>query len=151
MVRTKKIHEETLLRSGYEFVLENGFDAISVRKLAKYMGYSTKPIYDEFINLNNFKEALLNYVVTNVTNLILKDSISSTSAFAEEIYLFAATRPKEFTRFFLKDSKCKALIKKQLYIFFKEVIHDNKAKDIERNFDTFWYYTLGKATDIAYN
>lgn len=59
MARTKRIKAEQILDKAYEIVLADGLKAITARSLAKALRCSTQPIYLEFGNMANLKQAIL--------------------------------------------------------------------------------------------
>lgn len=59
MARTKRIKAEQILDKAYEMVLADGLKAITARSLAKALDCSTQPIYLEFGNMANLKQAIL--------------------------------------------------------------------------------------------
>lgn len=151
MVRTKKIYGDKLLQGGYDFVVENGFDKLTARKVTNGIGCSTQPLYHEFGNLDNYKNALLNYIVVHISATILEQCSTDSCSLTEAICRFSSTAPEEFIRLFLQDPTCKSCLKDDVYIHFKKTLTSKKSTDSEILFDNFWYYTLGKAADIAYS
>lgn len=59
MARKKTITKEQILKAAYEVVATEGFSRFTARNIAAKMGCSTQPIYLEFKNMNDLKEALL--------------------------------------------------------------------------------------------
>lgn len=151
MVRTKKIYGDKLLKGGYDFVVKNGFDKFTARRVMNYIGYSTQPLYHEFGSLDNYKETLLNYIVVHISATILEQCPTDSYSLTEAVCQFSSTAPEEFIRLFLQDSTCKSRLKDDVYIHFKKTLTSKKSADSEILFDNFWYYTLGKAADIAYS
>ncbi|QFP79151.1 TetR/AcrR family transcriptional regulator [Latilactobacillus graminis] len=59
MARTKQIRAEQILDKAYEMVLASGLKSITARSLAKALNCSTQPIYLEFGNMGQLKQAIL--------------------------------------------------------------------------------------------
>ncbi len=152
IVRTQKFHREDLLKGAYEVVVTEGFSQFKARKIAAKINCSTQPIYREFETIDDFKEAVCQYVVQTMNRFLFKQSISNLSELQKRIFLFAQKNPKAFQHFFLTESLCYQMLKKQFSSYFEELsAAENPDTSLASDFDTFWFTTLGKATLISNN
>lgn len=62
MARKKTITRTQILSAAYALVVEEGFKHFTARNIAKRMGCSTQPIYLEFKNMADLKQAVLNEI-----------------------------------------------------------------------------------------
>ncbi|MGX7133022.1 TetR/AcrR family transcriptional regulator [Enterococcus songbeiensis] len=138
MVRTKKIYRQHLLQGAFQLIVEQGFEQFHARNIAKKMACSTQPIYREFQTLQEYKQAAGTYILEKVEQAIQLSETTTLSELTENICSYAQQAPKEFQRFFLMDDCCRNEIKQVLRQHFQQLA---PAED----FETFWYYTLGKA------
>lgn len=58
MPAPKKITKEAILSAAAAVLREDGFDAVNARSVARRLGCSTQPIYLEFKNMEDLKDAL---------------------------------------------------------------------------------------------
>ena len=62
MARKKTITHDQILNAAYALVVEEGFKHFTARNIAKRMGCSTQPIYLEFTNMADLKQAVLDEI-----------------------------------------------------------------------------------------
>lgn len=60
MARKKTITKEQILAAAYEVAATEGFTRFTARNIANKMNCSTQPIYLEFKNMDDLRQALLN-------------------------------------------------------------------------------------------
>ncbi|WP_125704656.1 TetR/AcrR family transcriptional regulator [Lacticaseibacillus daqingensis] len=66
MARKKLITRDQILHAAYELVVEEGFKRFTARNIARRMGCSTQPIYLEFENMAELKQAVMNEIKTTL-------------------------------------------------------------------------------------
>jgi len=62
MARKKTITRDQILKAAYEVVATEGFTRFTARNIAAKMKCSTQPIYLEFKNMDDLKNALINQI-----------------------------------------------------------------------------------------
>ncbi|MFD1393287.1 TetR/AcrR family transcriptional regulator [Lacticaseibacillus jixianensis] len=62
MARKKTITRDQILSAAYALVVEEGFKHFTARNIARRMGCSTQPIYLEFTNMADLKQAVLDEI-----------------------------------------------------------------------------------------
>ena len=55
-----KFTKEIVVEAGYELMKKEGFQNVSVRKIANYLKCSTAPIYFNFRTIDELKEEIIN-------------------------------------------------------------------------------------------
>ena len=55
-----KFTKEIVVEAGYELMKKEGFQNVSVRKIANYLKCSTAPIYFNFRTVDELKEEIIN-------------------------------------------------------------------------------------------
>jgi AcrR family transcriptional regulator len=103
MVRTKKIFRKDILEGAYELVLAEGFEHFHARNVAKQLNCSTQPIYREFSNLTELKDALIEKITENYRQFLATVDIYAPVDVPKALQRYAAARPKEFIRFFIEE------------------------------------------------
>lgn len=62
MARKKTITKDHILNAAYEIVATEGFSRFTARNIASKMKCSTQPIYLEFKNMDDLKNALFDKI-----------------------------------------------------------------------------------------
>lgn len=70
MARKKTIMKSQILDTAYEVVKSEGFDGFTARNIAKKMDCSTQPIYLEFKNMEDLKQALFAKVKEYIVEIV---------------------------------------------------------------------------------
>lgn len=68
MARHKTITRNQILESAYGLVIEQGFKRFTARNIAATIGCSTQPIYLEFSNMAELREAVLSRIKEELTD-----------------------------------------------------------------------------------
>ncbi|WP_122645321.1 TetR/AcrR family transcriptional regulator [Enterococcus mediterraneensis] len=66
MARKKMITRNQILDAAYEVVASGGFSRFTARNIAAQMNCSTQPIYLEFQNMEDLKEALIDQILDHL-------------------------------------------------------------------------------------
>lgn len=70
MSRKKRVCRDDIISAGVEVIRFEGESNFTARKVANYLGASTQPIYNEFSNLFNLKETIMENLVDNIKSKI---------------------------------------------------------------------------------
>lgn len=73
MARRKTITKEQILNAAYDVVASEGFSKLTARSIASKMKCSTQPIYLEFKNMEDLKNALFLQIEDYLTKVILEE------------------------------------------------------------------------------
>lgn len=65
------INKDMILQAAFEIVRSEGFSSISARRIASYLNCSTKPIYREFINMEELEKELMEKISAYALDNIL--------------------------------------------------------------------------------
>lgn len=86
----QKVSKEAILEIGYVLVKEGGIDSINSRQIAKRLGCSTQPIFSQFTNMEELKQAIHDYACKKFEDDILEGVILDSffkSSYLKLIYL----------------------------------------------------------------
>ena len=114
MARKKKFTREIIINSCVELIRNEGFDALTIRKIAKKMNSSINPIFYEFGTLDNLKKAAIlkcieiyNTFINKVPKIDSKPYLS----FGISFLRFAYLEPNIFNVLYLSNETDKLIIK----------------------------------------
>lgn len=105
MPRKPLFTKEEFVQKAFEFVQENGINALSARDLGAYMGTSSRPIFSYFNSMNELKEAI-NMRARKYFDDYVKDSVEYFPAFKEfgrRVLSFAQNERNLFMLIFLSE------------------------------------------------
>ncbi|WP_461226826.1 TetR/AcrR family transcriptional regulator [Lacticaseibacillus suihuaensis] len=68
MARKKTITRDQILTAAYELVVEEGFKRFTARNIARRMACSTQPIYLEFANMAELRQAVVDQIKQTLTS-----------------------------------------------------------------------------------
>lgn len=80
MARTRKLSQDDIVNSAFELIAEIGLNNLSARSVAKQMGCSTQPIYQEFKSMADLRQHIFlkidDYLQTEIfTKAITGDNV----------------------------------------------------------------------------
>ena len=101
MASEKRITKENILQAATQTIQSGGTEALTVRNIAKTLGCSTQPLYYEFENIQNLKDALYDYIREN----FLKFHNDSYKAFGQSFLSFAMKEKELFRFLYLQQRK----------------------------------------------
>lgn len=105
MARKERFTKEDILNSSVLYIKEYGFEKLTVRDLAKYIGCSTQPLFKFYKNMDEFKldlkVYLRNHYESFINNYIDKDNYLMTISYAYVLY--AKEESNLFRALFLSD------------------------------------------------
>lgn len=68
-----KISKERILETSLKMIIEEGYQAVTIKSVAKTLGCSTQPVSWHFGNMDNFREELLNAAVLYANRKMTSD------------------------------------------------------------------------------
>lgn len=101
MPSSPKIPKELILQNALEFVRENGYDRLTIKALAAWIGCSTQPISWHFKNMEGLRSSLAEYMLAYAAEKLDVSSKESLSAFEASgtAYLKMAVEEPNLFRF----------------------------------------------------
>ncbi|MIM38882.1 TetR/AcrR family transcriptional regulator, partial [Listeria monocytogenes] len=100
---------------------------LTVRDIANYARTSTQPIYLNFSNMQNFKQAMVEDVFRDIHEA-KKESVATLDplySFWHDYYVFASRNRALFFALFLNDIGCGPYIKERSFAYFQEAIAES--------------------------
>lgn len=137
---TVKFSKEDIIRVSYDITRNEGFDAVSARRIAKELNSSVQPIFSNYASMDELKEALLEKVTEDFYKAINRKYDNSMpnkyQAFMNYIN-FAKNEPKLFQLLVMSD---------------KAILFDKFSDGEVSTFSTkMWLFTHGLATLVSAN
>lgn len=158
MARKTKFTKENIMVSSVEFIKEKGYEKLTVRELAYYIGCSTQPIFKNYQNFEEYKKDLKKYLRVDYEVFINEyldadDYLYSISCLYA---LYAIKEPNIFKSLFMADLAGSRTVEEVLntdrnMLTIKSMINKynislEKAKTVYRNVR---FFTHGIATQLA--
>jgi AcrR family transcriptional regulator len=139
-MKKQRITKQYLIHSLRSFLEEHLYTPITVRKISKYAKISTQPIYLQFSNMQNFKQAMIDDVLLEIHELSSKNEVNEDPlyTFWLNYYLFACQNRNLFFALFLNDIGCGSYLRDQSLALFletakeSEVYQNAECEDIEK-------------------
>ncbi len=159
MPKSVKISREKILDSAFQIAKEEGIEGINIRKIAKFMNSSIRPIYYQFDNMEDLKCELLkkiqNYFYEFLTSN-MKEDIPQYKQTGINYIKFAKDEPILFQILFMAKTglhpKDFITLDKEDYEEYEKIIKkctNLKGEDIKEFHVKMWIFTHGIATLIA--
>lgn len=73
MARTAALNKQQIIDTAFNIVNENGFDALTIRSIAKELGTSTAPIYTQYENMDDLQKDLYETVLERVDQSLVNN------------------------------------------------------------------------------
>ena len=151
-----KFTKEIVVEAGYELMKKEGFQNVSVRKIANYLKCSTAPIYFNFRTVDELKEEIIN-VCKEKLKKYLYGNYSERKILSGAIgFVIFAREEKELFRTIFLDTteRFEKLYEMTLNeLLTKENLHESfpslemeEARDVV---DKLWYFLFGYATMLC--
>jgi AcrR family transcriptional regulator len=156
LMRTKDLHKEALLRDAVvELTVREGFDGLSMHKLAKAVGLSTSTIYVYFQNREDMLLQVYNWVAQHQAEALLKE-FKLEKPFAEGLWTQWRNRYHYITQYphyyqFMEQFRHSPLIEhsairkssfiKAMTVFFTLAVERKEAPDCEP--EVLWSLAFG--------
>ena len=139
-MRKQTITKKYLINRLRSHLEEYLYTPITVRKIAKYAKISTQPIYLQFSNMQNYKQAMIDDGLAEIHELSLKKEIEDDPlyTFWLNYYLFASQNRNLFFALFLNDIGCGSYLRDQSLSLFIETMAESEVyqkancEDIEK-------------------
>lgn len=148
-----KFTKEVVIEAGYELMKKEGFQNISVRKIANYLKCSTAPIYFNFSTVDELKEEIINvckeklkkYLYGNYSERkILSGAIGFAIFAREEKELFRTIFLDTTERFEkLYEVTLREFLTKENLLESFPALEEEEAKNV---INKIWYFLFGYAT-----
>lgn len=154
MARRKTITREHILNAAYEVVATEGFSGFTARNIASKMKSSTQPIYLEFKNMDELRDAFFERVEDYMRNDIFERFITGDPVIDMAInYVnFAKTDKKLFRSLFIEEHSGGKLLNRFSHDIYTDKISDHpdyKAlSDLEKEtiYTSCWIAATGLAS-----
>lgn len=104
-----------ILEKTKRFIIQNGFEKLTVRNLAFYMNMSTQPIYKQFGSIQGLQDALVKDFFQRLANGISLENLEPEQLFEEYAYYFVHWVRKDyhwFSQLFLSENRNEETTKK---------------------------------------
>ncbi|KAF1301359.1 MULTISPECIES: TetR/AcrR family transcriptional regulator [Enterococcus] len=128
MARKKTITRDQILDAAYDVVAADGFARFTARNIAAEMNCSTQPIYLEFQNMDDLKNALidkiLNYLATDV--FPIEHTGNTIIDLALNYIEFATTKRRLYRAMYLEEYGGGKKIQKFSYDYFVQAVKDDE-------------------------
>lgn len=146
--------KDLILEKSLAIAIEEGFEGISVRKLAKAVGCSTAPIYTAFDNIDNLIDTTKNKVVEILKEYVKKKYTRNNFLnIGVGILVFAKDYPSLYREMFIKNTDKKR--EKELREVYLSMMKKNVVAKYMNNIELetlltkIWLFTHGIATMIC--
>lgn len=103
----RKFNKEDIINVTYEIVKREGLENVNARKIAKKLNSSVQPIFHNFTNMSELKEAVIYKIYNTYLDYIKKGSLEKKSYLGMGLsYIkFAKDYPNFFKVLFMSESK----------------------------------------------
>ncbi|MBF0010829.1 TetR/AcrR family transcriptional regulator [Enterococcus casseliflavus] len=127
IMRKATITKKYLINCLKKYLVEYLYRPLTVRDIANYARTSTQPIYLNFSNMQNFKQAMVDDVFRDIHEA-KKESVATLDplySFWHDYYVFASRNRALFFALFLNDIGCGPYIKERSFAYFQEAIAES--------------------------
>ena len=151
-----KFTKEIVVEAGYELMKKEGFQNVSVRKIANYLKCSTAPIYFNFRTIDELKEEIIN-VCKEKLKKYLYGNYSERKILSGAIgFVIFAREEKELFRTIFLDTteRFEKLYEMTLNeLLTKENLHESfpalEKEEAKKVINKLWYFLFGYATMLC--
>ncbi|MHC5269058.1 TetR/AcrR family transcriptional regulator [Enterococcus sp. LJL98] len=107
MARKKTITRDQILNAAHQVISEKGFSHFTARNIATQMNCSTQPIYLEFKNMDDLKEALFDRMAEKTSENFINDTTAGDAfeEFGTQFVLFAQESHQLYQSLYLEDDQ----------------------------------------------
>lgn len=154
-----KIKKEDIIKGCFEIAKKEGLDSINARRIAKELKCSVQPIFSNFKNMQDLKQATLNKINLYFYDFIIKLFDDSTPKYKQvgiNYIKFAKEEPTLFKILFLENNELNSPIleNNESFEIVKQFIEASTNLD-KNKIDSFhykmWIFTHGLATIVSSN
>lgn len=159
MARKKTITRDQILEAAYEVVAKEGFSKFTARNIAAKMKCSTQPIYLEFKNMEDLKQALLKEIFDYLSAEVLpKEQSGDKLVDLGFNYIKFATKEKQlYKALYLEEDLGDNSIQKFSFDYFVKLVQQEpEYKDLPEDklsalYTGFWIIVTGLAALTSAN
>ncbi|MCF1622518.1 TetR/AcrR family transcriptional regulator [Tetragenococcus koreensis] len=159
MARKKTITRDQILEAAYEVVAKEGFSRFTARNIAAKMKCSTQPIYLEFKNMDDLKQALLKEIFDYLAAEVLPKEHSGDKLvdLGFNYIEFATKEKKLYKALYLEENLGDKSIQKVSFDYFVKLVQqDPEYKDLPEDklsslYTGFWIIVTGLAALTSAN
>lgn len=159
MARKKTITRDQILEAAYEVVAKEGFSKFTARNIAAKMKCSTQPIYLEFKNMEDLKQALFKEIFDYLSAEVLpKEQSGDKLVDLGFNYIKFATKEKQlYKALYLEEDLGDNSIQKFSFDYFVELVQQEpEYKDLPEDklsalYTGFWIIVTGLAALTSAN
>ena len=155
MPAKKQIKRDMILQAALTLLRRKGFEAVTVKSLAKTLHCSTQPIYLSFASMEELRKELLPMAIETFQHFMKKESQQEQIClFSMEYIQFAKQEPKLFHYLFMRSNAFHEIkqillpvIEQSIEIFMQDYQISHEEADLLH--DHLWMHAHGIATMIA--
>ncbi|MDN6640045.1 MAG: TetR/AcrR family transcriptional regulator [Tetragenococcus sp.] len=159
MARKKTITRDQILEAAYDVVAKEGFSRFTARNIAAKMKCSTQPIYLEFKNMEDLKQALLKEIFDYLSTEVLPKEHSGDKLvdLGFNYIVFATKEKKLYKALYLEENLGDQSIQKFSFDYFVNLVQqDPEYKDLPEDklsalYTGFWIMVTGLAALTSAN
>ncbi|WP_304178530.1 TetR/AcrR family transcriptional regulator [Leptotrichia trevisanii] len=151
-----KFTKEVVIEAGYELMKKEGFQNVSVRKIANYLKCSTAPIYFNFSTVDELKEEIINMCKEKLKKYLFGNySERKILSVAIGFVIFAREEKELFRTIFLDTTErfekiyeetLRELLTKENLLESFPALEEDEAKNAVTK---IWYFLFGYATILC--
>lgn len=157
MARKKTITREQILVAAHQVISDKGFSHFTARNIATQMNCSTQPIYLEFKNMDDLKEALFHLMAEKTSEDFLNSATQAPylPKLGLSFIMFAKNNRQLYQSLYLEEE----LGAKTMQLAFQECFNTLLAKEEnaetlsedskKEKFMIFWIYVSGMASMVS--
>lgn len=149
-----KFNDNIIINKSLEIAINNGFNSISARTVAKAVGCSISPVYTAFESIGGLIKATKEKANTLVEEYIHVEYTNTKFLNLEiGLLMFAHDYPTLYKELLIENSN--KIIEKNIRKVFLELLSEDsiaqfmKKKDLDIIFTKIWFLTHGLATSIC--
>ncbi len=118
MGRKTQITKEQMLKAGLDIIIRDGFDAVSVKTIARELGCSTTPVAWTFESIDNYRKELRIYAISYAKKRMTDSATNLTSYRATvDAYIDMAFEQPNLIRFLRNDAEIMHSVMANSFIF----------------------------------
>lgn len=157
MPAKKQITRDMILNAALKLLKKQGFEAVTIKELAKELKCSTQPVYLSFTGMNELRNELISLAVKEFEDTMKADSKDCMiRLYGMEYIHFAQSEPKLFCFLFMRSNAFIETKRTLLPVIEQSIMELMEAYQISHEeadylHDHLWMHTHGIASMIATN
>ncbi len=155
MPAKKQITRDMILDTSLKLLKEQGFEAVTIKRLAKELGCSTQPVYLSFSGMDELRRELIPLAVKEFERLMESDSKKGVVRLYDIEYIhLAKNEPRLFCFLFMRANaftEIKSLLLPIIERSIRELmeLYHIDHKEADALHDHLWMHTHGIASMVA--